>query len=551
MITKLLKYNLTILILVLIISAEKYTEIGGVARAQTVEHSIATDVDKYGYPKGHVDKLQILQLLRENKFGDLEDVLDSYRNQFLTDFHYEKFVVRAFHTFYIQDHTFEDHFKTWIEQNPESVNARLARAMYYLRMAWASRGHSYMQDTSDEQVDGMTYYIEKSYLETLTALKKSDQLVMGYYILMQIAHIHGDEEMSSKCLQKGLEINPHQFTLRSIHMSTLTPRWGGSYEKMAAFAKESEKLADKNPRLKVLRGHIALDKGNLLRLNDRYEEAIEYLNQAVHCGDDKEYYFERGLAFSRMGQFGKAFADFNRALSLYPQNTKALRWRGIAYYNLGMKAHLNQQQAMLKAALKDLELAKALEPYELENNQWYETIQLEIIDTGDLQSLQTNKTTLSVEDAYRTIPHRRTVFQTNQTEMSTVENEYLDNFFHLVDLAIVERVEMMSWLTTNGQKGRKGINYDKVLNDLEGLDTPSSLAEIHRLVIEAIEHQRSFLEEWQKDPGKKHNFASDPKVRGANKKLIHAYQKLIGLYANESQHNKQAFFDYLCALDFI
>ncbi len=110
---------------------------------------------------------------------------------------------------------------------------------------------------------------------------------------------------------------------------------------------------------------------------------------------------------------------------------------------------------------------------------------------------------------------------------------------------------MLSWLTTNGLKGRKSINYDKILNNLKSLDVPSSLVKVHRLVIEAIEHQRNFLEEWQKDPKKKRNFAADPKVRSANKKLIHAYQKLMALYSNERPHNKQAFFDYLCALDFI
>jgi hypothetical protein len=167
-------------------------------------------------------------------------------------------------------------------------------------------------------------------------------------------------------------------------------------------------------------------------------------------------------------------------------------------------------------------------------------------------SLQTNVVALSVEEAYRAIPHRRTVFQSSEAKMFTVEKKCLDKFFHLVDLVIVERVEMLSWLELNVQKCRERVTYDKILNDLKRLDVPSSLSDVHRLVIESIELQRNLLEEWQNYPERKIvNLTSDHKVCSVNQKLILAYQKLVSLFSNESPHNKQAFFDYLSALSFI
>lgn len=166
-------------------------------------------------------------------------------------------------------------------------------------------------------------------------------------------------------------------------------------------------------------------------------------------------------------------------------------------------------------------------------------------------SISTNAFALSIDEAYRAIPHRRTVFKLNQAKMSNDEKEFLDEFLHLVDLAMVQRVEMLLWLSTNGQRGSQDNNYAQILDDLASLDVPSTLKEVHKLVIEAIKQQRSFLEGWQKGPERKHNFASDPQVSGASQKLRSAYSQLMRLYPNEGQQNKQAFFDYLCTLDFI
>lgn len=72
-------------------------------------------------------------------------------------------------------------------------------------------------------------------------------------------------------------------------------------------------------------------------------------------------------------------------------------------------------------------------------------------------SLPARVLALSIDEAYKAIPHRQTVFKLNQARMSIDEKEFLEEFFHLVDLAMVERVEMLTWLSTNGQKGREAI----------------------------------------------------------------------------------------------
>ena len=159
---------------------------------------------------------------------------------------------------------------------------------------------------------------------------------------------------------------------------------------------------------------------------------------------------------------------------------------------------------------------------------------------------------LSVEEAYQAIPHRRTVFLVGEARMPEKQKQYLNEFLHLVDLAMVDRVQMLQWLTSNGQIVKPAENYDEILQQIGALDTPPSLMTMQQLVVEAVKEQRAFLESWGKTERKHFDgWRDQPEVRDASRKLIEAYQILMSTYPAENDHNKQAFFDYLCALDFL
>ncbi|MFQ5960640.1 MAG: hypothetical protein ACE5MG_04530 [Candidatus Methylomirabilales bacterium] len=157
---------------------------------------------------------------------------------------------------------------------------------------------------------------------------------------------------------------------------------------------------------------------------------------------------------------------------------------------------------------------------------------------------------MSVEEAYRAIPHRRTVFDLDAAKMSREEQAYLQELFSIVDLAIVERVEMLMWLWSRGERGELAQDYDDILSQLSDLTIPPQLQNVHQLVVEAIEEQRAALQEWQ-GTGVPANLPRHPLVTSSSRKLRRAYGELLRLFPREGRHNKAAFFDYLCALDFI
>ena len=170
----------------------------------------------------------------------------------------------------------------------------------------------------------------------------------------------------------------------------------------------------------------------------------------------------------------------------------------------------------------------------------------------DVAPIRSSVSSTTVEDAYRAIPHRRTVFDESAARMSAEEKRFLSALFHLVDEAIVARVRRTQWIVSNGKKGSATSRHAVVLATLGELSVPRPLESVHRLVVQAIKEQQAFLDEAGKEmPLSKQQIHRHAKVRSASSKLHQAYGELLRRFPREGAQNKQAFFDYLCALDFI
>ena len=166
-----------------------------------------------------------------------------------------------------------------------------------------------------------------------------------------------------------------------------------------------------------------------------------------------------------------------------------------------------------------------------------------------------------VEDAYRSIPHKQTTYSAGKSKLLSTNSKAVEKVLALSDQALVERVEAGAWLLSGGTRGRNFSDYESrikaIVAELESLKTPESLEPAKRLIIEAIEDQRIFLVQqfklayaskgyrWPAD------YRDDPNIQRAHMKLIQAHQILTQAYPEEGSHNKDAFFDHLCALDYL
>ena len=164
---------------------------------------------------------------------------------------------------------------------------------------------------------------------------------------------------------------------------------------------------------------------------------------------------------------------------------------------------------------------------------------------------------LSVEDAYAAIPHRRTAMDFAASDMPDQDKHYLAVAFHLIDQAIRLRVTAYQQFARGDASAAQLISdMDRVIDCWQHLEVPANLSAYHRQLRQALTDQRAFFAEWLSQGqrfqyGSPNKLGSHPKVRSASTALRAAYGILVQQYPSEDKNNRDAFFDYHCALDFI
>ncbi|MBI4340710.1 MAG: hypothetical protein HY598_00340 [Candidatus Omnitrophica bacterium] len=105
---------------------------------------------------------------------------------------------------------------------------------------------------------------------------------------------------------------------------------------------------------------------------------------------------------------------------------------------------------------------------------------------------------MAPEQAYALLRHQEPVFNPAISVLPNEEAAYFGQCFAIVNQAVVQRVEMMTWLSGKGQHPEPFDRYDDLLFQLKALQPPEKLREVHRLTMEAVEQQRDVIREWQR-----------------------------------------------------
>lgn len=169
-----------------------------------------------------------------------------------------------------------------------------------------------------------------------------------------------------------------------------------------------------------------------------------------------------------------------------------------------------------------------------------------------------------VRAAYASIPHKQATFDPTKTKLDEQSATALNELFRLTDYAVVARVETLQWFQSGGNRGRSFGSYSelvgKILKNINTLELPRKLDKARDLIFESIVEQKDYFEAWDraKTAGDSFDFAAGKEgwdkhsaVASSHKKLLTAYREIKTTYEDESKRNTEAFFDHLCALDFV
>jgi hypothetical protein len=169
---------------------------------------------------------------------------------------------------------------------------------------------------------------------------------------------------------------------------------------------------------------------------------------------------------------------------------------------------------------------------------------------------------MTVQEAYEAMDgHRHTDFDPHAPGLVHAEAIYLTELFELVDLAIVEKMQTWVWFQSEGRKGasfrESRTRVDQIIAEFVTLEAPARLAEVQRLMVEAIQEQRAFFQAWQEafdargrdeESGQAHA-ARGRLMESSSAKLHAAYNQLRALFPTAGRRNLDAFYDHLCVLD--
>ena len=222
-------------------------------------------VDSDGYPLKTTDKRAVLRLLRAKQFDALESWLVDLQAQFEADHRKEYWPIDALDAFGNVDPALTPLLDAWVAAKPDSYMALAARGIHQEGVGWYRRGARWACETPPENFAGMRDAHATAFPDLDEALARHPALVAGHRALIRIASANGAPmDVKRQLLDQALVACPDCYNVRVIYMFALRPRWGGSYEQMKAFARESID-ASTNPKLRVLAGYPDADICDRLR----------------------------------------------------------------------------------------------------------------------------------------------------------------------------------------------------------------------------------------------------------------------------------------------
>ncbi len=270
--------------------------------------------DEEGYPRRQVDQAALRALLLAERYGELARWFEDVQGRLDRDFHYEAWARDTALAFQQAESWLEPLFDTWVGEEKASFAPLLARGAFRLAMAWESRGGRFVDETPASQLAAMEKWARLALTDLDAALARRSGLVAAHFLKIEARQLLGTDPRDE--LDRALAACPLCYYVRYRYLGTLRPRWGGSAEQMAAFAKAHDLKT--NPRLHHLGSAAHLDAADVAMAKGDYAAAARALKQAETFGESGALLVTRSTfrRESKPPDLEGALADARRACEL-------------------------------------------------------------------------------------------------------------------------------------------------------------------------------------------------------------------------------------------
>lgn len=298
--------------------------------------------------------LEIVKLLKLKKFKELNELLKKMEDNYRTGKLDEDVLFAAYEAFSINDRSFIGLFDSWVAATPGKYQAYLGRGIYLYGLGWMARGNKWRSETKENDIEEMTKYFDSASNDFFSSLDYNSSATVPYYYLISKATTLGHGDEAEWLMRKALKIQINSYQIRLIYLKSLTPRWGGSLEKMQSYLREMSGIARGYPELQPLFGYIYREAGDAQVQVRKYNVADGLYTESLRFGDRHELLFRRGKNNNRRENYTDSIPDLSRAIELSPHSAMYYYWRASSYMKLS--------EYIL--AMNDIQIAMELDPYD-------------------------------------------------------------------------------------------------------------------------------------------------------------------------------------------
>jgi tetratricopeptide (TPR) repeat protein len=279
-------------------------------------------MDVYGYPKQYVDGPAVRSLLAHHRFEELTQGFEHFQEAFEADPSHEFWVAEAADAFASAEDTVLPLLDEWVQTTPNSYAPYLARATH-----WTGRWKESPSDlpepppgtrcpciAPENQTAEMRAALIRAKDDAARAVLLRPKLVAARRLQIFDAMFQSDREGVSKALADATNVCPTCFLVRVAYAFALTPRWGGDFEAMDAFASKFREGPER--KLRLLPGYVDLAKADILWCKKNYREGLTTINRALALGDTEDFHATRAVLEQALEQNEAALADYDAAVAV-------------------------------------------------------------------------------------------------------------------------------------------------------------------------------------------------------------------------------------------
>jgi len=276
-----------------------------------------------GYPVAYVDGAAFRSLLFASRFDDLNRYFVQLQDAFEADNKREYWTQDAASAFGSSDAKLAPRLDGWVAASPDAFAPYLARGAYWNAVGWKHRGSASSKDTPAQDKAAMRVAHERALEDLDKALALRPALVSARVLRLRVLlGLNATREQLRTEVDAATKTCPGCFRARVTYLLGTTPRWGGSYADMHAYAATCDPA--KNARCRLLDGFVDYDLADLAWIDHRLADAEADIDRAIALGDCTAFFVERShIRRARKDSYEGALADADRALGLW-HNTEAL-----------------------------------------------------------------------------------------------------------------------------------------------------------------------------------------------------------------------------------